>query len=72
MECFDAIKDFDIDFKDIKESNSQYCGIFETFGKVFEDLLYKKFEKEVFLCLGASSWSLLFKEFRQCLKRSAQ
>lgn len=40
METFDTLKDFDVDFRDMRESNSQYDVIFETFAKVFEDLLY--------------------------------
>ena len=47
MSVFDAIKDFEIDFRDIKESNSQYDNVFSSFGKVLDDLLYRNYEQNV-------------------------
>ena len=45
MSCFESLKDFDVDFKDILESNSQYKLVFEAFGRVLEDLLYRSLKK---------------------------
>ena len=42
MTCFDSLKDYDIDFKDMKASNPQYDLVFEQLGRVLEDLLYTK------------------------------
>ena len=40
MSCFDSLKDFEVDFKDLRESNPQYAIVLDVFGQVFEDLLY--------------------------------
>ena len=62
METFDTLKDFDVDFRDMRESNSQYDVIFETFAKVFEDLLYQEFENIVFRSVHGSAKSAASKE----------
>ena len=59
METFDALKDFELDFLDMQESNPQYDQVFSKFGLVFKDLLYRK--------IGFTFWGPKCPRFYQSL-----